>query len=109
MVYPIGLEDRLRLAFPKKRIEDRFKFYRMEMRDKLIYKLGRQPTTDELERAIIEERKELYDSERTLNFIYAMRLHHGAFAKELKTNRAKAMAAGRWAKEKELKKPKLTN
>ncbi len=99
--YPIGLEDRLRLAFPKKRIEDRFKFYRMEMRDHLIHQLQRKPTNEEIEQAIIKEREDRYDYERTQNFVFVMRLHHGAFARELKRNKAIKMAKARWSKKNE--------
>jgi hypothetical protein len=100
----IGFEEMLRWAMPKKRIADRFKFYRLYLRDNLHrhgnYVAGKA-TEDEINQAIAEARKKKFnvDSDATHNFRNWINSAIPEWQRELRRNRAKAMAAGTWSKE----------
>jgi hypothetical protein len=99
----IGFEEMLRWAMPKKRIADRFKFYRLYLRDNLHKHgsyAGWKATTEEIEQAIADARKKKFniDSDSTHNFRNWINSAIPGWQRELRRDRAKAMAAGRWSK-----------
>ena len=102
----IGFEEMLRWAMPTKRIADRFKFYRLYQRDNLHRNGsygGWKATKEEIDQSIADARKKKYDvnSDSTHNFRNWINSAIPEWQRELRQNRAKAMAAGRWSKKNE--------
>jgi len=99
----IGFEEMLRWAMPKKRIADRFKFYRLYLRDNLhlhgSYD-GSKATAEEIDLAVADARKKKYDinSDSTHNFRNWINSGISGWQREFRRERAKAMAKGRWSK-----------
>ena len=94
--FPVSLDDMLRLAMPKQRPEDRFKFYRMEVRDSLHRSLGRKPTAEEIEQQIIKDRGKRYEEINVFDLRVVLREHLPVFKSELRTKRARAAAVAKW-------------
>jgi hypothetical protein len=115
----IGFEEMLRWAMPKKRIEDRFKFYRLYLRDNLHRHgsyAGWKATEEEIVQAVADARKKKYnvDSDSTHNFRNWINSGISEWQRELRRKRAKVMAAGSWSdetrkKRKENRQRKLKN
>lgn len=95
------LEEMLRLALPKKRPEDRFKFYRMLVRDSLCGRNGRWPTEQEIEEEIIKMRSKQHEEIHVFNLRIIFREHLRTFEAENRKKRAQLAAAKRWAKKSE--------
>jgi len=107
----IGFEEMLRWAMPKKRIEDRFKFYRLYLRDNLHKHgsyAGWKATKEEIDQAIADNRKKKFniDSDYTHNFRNWINSAIPEWQRELRRNRAKAMAAASWSDEARKKRKK---
>lgn len=64
-----------------------------------MWHLGRQPTKDEIDQEVAKARALKYDANDAARFSFAMSEHLPIFEREIRQNRAKAMAAGRWSKE----------
>ena len=95
--YPVSLEVALRLAMPKKRLEDRFKFFRMFIQKDLQLKLGRPPSKEEVEQGIADAQHKRYTELETHNFRTAIfpRLIP-EFEDAIRKKRAQIAAAKRW-------------
>jgi hypothetical protein len=96
--YPIRMAEMLRLVLPKKRPEDRMKYFRSMVRDNLWLKLGREPGGGELadELAIISSKQ--FD-QHSVDFYRNWILYNlPVFEAENLRKRAKAGAAKRWEK-----------
>jgi hypothetical protein len=98
IAWPIGIDELLRLGFPKKRIEDRYKFHRLMVADNLIGKLGRKPTEKEVLKALEEAKSRHYDSESARYMLQYFRAALPVFAKQLRQQRARAAALAKWKK-----------
>jgi hypothetical protein len=98
--WPIGFEEMLLFAFAKKRPEDRLKFYRLFLRDYLHPGTTIQASPEEIETALLADRRKKFSE----NWAFHIRMwSNGSFEKWKRENyqkRAKAMAAGRWSKDK---------
>lgn len=96
--FPVSFEKLLRLAYPKKRTEDRWKYYRMEIRETLLGRLYRAPTIDEIEEQIRKDQATIWDGESASRFIYQIGFHREIFEKKVLRERAEKGAAARWNK-----------
>jgi hypothetical protein len=97
--FPVGLEEMLRLAMPRKRLEDRFKFYRMELREHFHWKHGRPPTQEEIEQEMCRARTIKFDQSVSIGIGQNLRNHLSIFESEIRRQRAKNAATKRWSKE----------
>jgi hypothetical protein len=98
--FPIGFEEFLRYALPKKRPEDRLKFYRLFVRDYLHRPATIKASESEIEAEITKNRQNKFDENTAYHFRMWMNMSLSEWEKENRHNRAKLMAAGRWKKRK---------
>jgi hypothetical protein len=99
----IGFEEMLRWAMPKQRIADRFKFYRLYLRDNLHKHgsfAGWKATKQEIDQAIADARQKKFnvDSDSVHNFRNWINMAIPGWQREFRSERARAMAAGKWKK-----------
>jgi len=80
----------------KKRAEDRFKYYRLMLRDNLIWRLGRQPTDDEMSQEMAKARLEKYNSEMANGVVNQLRHTLPIFEAIIRKDRAQKAAAAKW-------------
>jgi hypothetical protein len=100
--FPVNLETMLRLArcLHNKRPEDRFKFYRMFVREDLFDEYGRYPTDEEIEAKIAQNRKRFFTKNEFKTEESVMEMFLPKFQSELRSKRAKKGSKVRWEKEK---------
>jgi hypothetical protein len=98
--FPIKLEELLRLALPKKRLEDRFKYYRLILRDKIGWTISPQPTDELVEKEIVKARSIQYGEQDANYLINYIRYNVPVFEAEIRQKRAEIAAAKRWSKKK---------
>lgn len=97
--YPVTLDKLLRLTFPKKRKADRWKFYRLEVRERLWGgHIGSPPTENEIESEISKDLAQQFDMDQATRFIMQLHFDLPKFEYAILKERAKAGAAGRWKK-----------
>ena len=97
--FPINLETVLRVALPRKRLEDRMKIFREWARVNLWVKLGRQPTDEEFHTDLEQWCQKQFNNIMQID-ILAMHLMEFVprFSAENRKKRAQIAAQKRWSK-----------
>jgi len=98
--FSVGAEfkEMLRLALHNKRPEDRIKFYRMLLRDTLQFHLGRKPTKEEIDSAMVNAESKKYSERECHGIGLDFRYKLTTWEYELRQLRAKSGADGKWKK-----------
>ena len=98
--FPINLDELLRLALPEKRLEDRFKYYRLILRNQIDWTNSLQPIDEKVEKEIVKARSIKYDEREANYLINYIRYNVPIFEAEVRQKRAEIAAAKRWSKKK---------
>jgi hypothetical protein len=99
--WPIKFDELLRIGFPKKRIEDRHKFHRFIVGEKLFGQLGRKPTDSEILQGLEENKAREFNSEHARYMLQYFRAAMPIFSAQLRRERARTAALARWRKSSE--------
>jgi hypothetical protein len=92
----IGFEEMLRVAMPMKRLEDRFKFYRLYLRDTLHR--GWPATEQEIDEAFAKASTMKFPEAHVAQTVITINYQMGIWQREIRRNKAKMAAATRWKK-----------
>jgi hypothetical protein len=107
--FPIGLDEMLRIALPKKRPEDRMQIFREWARSNLTVKLWRQPTDEEFQADFELWCKKQFKEMLFVNDIAAfLKAFVPHFSAANRKRRAQMAATKRWSN-KDIKKKRQKN
>ena len=93
-VWPIGFEELLHYALPKKRPEKRPELYRLFLRDYLHPRTTIRASDDEIEKALILDKKRKFDENTAFHIRMWMNMSLDGWKRERFQKRAKAGGDG---------------
>ena len=98
ILWPIGFVDLLRFMFPRKRPENRLKFYRLFLRDYIHLHSTIKASDEEIEERLRADKEKRFSENDAFHWRMWSGMSMDQWQREHRRARAQVMAAAKWEK-----------